>query len=80
MSKQETVKEVKRFVMNKNLVGKGLTIKVTFKDGRVKKYKHDEVFEANKEKLTSLPCWKKYGNYTSTTNLPTWAREFELKK
>ena len=77
MSKQESTKEVKRFVMNRNLIGKGLTMKVTFKDGRKAEYNHDKVYEANKDRLEAMNCWHKYGNYTSTTNLPTWARDIK---
>ena len=66
----------KRFVLRKTLIGKNTIIEFTNKKGETRKYDHDVVF---KEKLESLPCWEKYGNYTNTNNLPTWAREFEVK-
>tara|TARA_R110002049_G_scaffold213316_1_gene384681 strand:- start:813 stop:1031 length:219 start_codon:yes stop_codon:yes gene_type:complete len=69
----------KRFVLRKTLIGKNTIIEFTNKKGETRKYDHDVVFKANKEKLESLPCWEKYGNYTNTNNLPTWAREFEVK-
>lgn len=69
----------KRFVLRKTLIGKNTVITFTNKKGETRKYNHDAVFKANKEKLESLPCWEKYGNYTNTNNLPTWAREFEVK-
>ena len=69
----------KRFVLRKTLIGKSTIIEFTNKKGETRKYDHDVVFKANKEKLESLPCWEKYGNYTNSNNLPTWAREFEVK-
>jgi|TARA_B110000444_G_C18281046_1_gene340760 hypothetical protein len=69
----------KRFVLRKTLIGKNTVITFTNKKGETRKYNHDKVYEANKEKLESLPCWEKYGNYTNTNNLPTWARKFEVK-
>ena len=76
-SKQEI--EVKRFVMRKKLLGQGAIVKVTFADGRKFKYDHDAIYKANKERFESMPCWEKYKTYTSTTNIPTFAREFATK-
>ena len=33
---------------------------------------------ANQEKLQNMECWHKYGNYTNSNNLPTWAREHQV--
>ena len=41
----------KRFVVRKSLIGKNQIIEVTFKNGNVAKYNHDEVFEVMKSKL-----------------------------
>jgi hypothetical protein len=71
--------KTKRFVLRKTLIGSKTIIEFTNKKGETRKYDHDVVFEANKSKLESLPCWDKYGNYTNTNNLPTWAREHEIK-
>ena len=78
MSKQEFV-EKKRFVISKKMIGKGLLVKVTFKDGKVRKYDVDKVYKAAKPRLEAMNCWEKYGNYTSTTNLPSWAEDGEIK-
>ena len=71
--------KTKRFVLRKTLIGKNVVIEFTNKKGVTRKYSHDKVFEANKERLEAMPCWEKYKNYTNTNNLPTWAREFEVK-
>ena len=69
----------KRFVMSKALIGKGVIIEFTNKKGITYKYDHDAVYAANQEKLETMNCFTKYGNYTNSNNLPTWAREFEVK-
>ena len=65
----------KRFVLSKSLIGKGAIIEFTTKKGITYKYDHDEVYAVNQEKLEHMECWHKYGNYTNSNNLPTWARE-----
>ena len=69
----------KRFVLSKALIGKGVIIEFTNKKGITYKYDHDAVYAANQEKLETMNCFTKYGNYTNSNNLPTWAREFEVK-
>ncbi len=69
----------KRFVLRKTLIGKNIVITFTNKKGETRKYNHDVVYKANEKKLEAMPCWHKYGNYTNTNNLPTWAREHEIK-
>ena len=49
----------KRFVVRKSLIGKNQIIEVTFKNGNVAKYNHDEVFEVMKSKLEKMNCWEK---------------------
>jgi len=75
-SKKTQAKEVtkkNRFVISKKMVGKGLTIEFTNKSGVTYSYEHDKVFEANRERLESMNCFNKYGNYTNSNKLPSWA-------
>tara|TARA_A100001515_G_scaffold85785_1_gene68165 strand:- start:741 stop:992 length:252 start_codon:yes stop_codon:yes gene_type:complete len=75
----QVVKESKRFVLSKKMVGENLIISVTTKTGKKFKYDHDGVYSINQEKLENMECWNKYGNYTNSNNLPTWSRECEVK-
>jgi len=65
----------KRFVVRKSLIGKNQIIEVTFKNGNVVKYNHDEVFEVMKSKLEKMNCWEKYKSYTSSSSMPVVTRE-----
>tara|TARA_Y100000361_G_C11026008_1_gene272182 strand:+ start:232 stop:450 length:219 start_codon:yes stop_codon:yes gene_type:complete len=69
----------KRFVMRKTLIGTNTIVTFTNKKGITYKYDHDAVYSANQEKLEAMECWHKYGNYTNSNNLPTWAREFAVE-
>lgn len=69
-----SVLESKRFVVRKSLIGKNQVINVTFKNGKVCKYNHDEVYELFKDKLNTMNCWEKYKSYTSSTSVPTSVR------
>ena len=71
--------KTKRFVIRKTLVGKNVTIEFTNTKGETYKYNHDEVYNANKEKLESMNCFQKYKSYTATNNVPSFAKEFVLK-
>ena len=42
-----SVLKSKRFVVRKSLIGKNQIIEVTFKNGKVAKYNHDDVYECN---------------------------------
>ena len=66
---------LKRFVIRKSLIGKNTTINVEFKNGKTCTYNHDKVYEIMKEKLNTLPCFKKYNSYTSSTNVPVSVRD-----
>ena len=68
----------KRFVISKSLIGKSVVIEFTNKKGITYKYDHDAVYSANQEKFENMECWHKYGNYTNSNNLPTWAREHQV--
>lgn len=73
--------ESKRFVVSKSRIGKGIKLKVTFKNGDTYAYDHDKAVELmNKAtKLKSLPCWEKYGSYTSSSSIPKSVREIAEK-
>jgi len=63
----------KRFVIRKSLIGTNTIITFTTKKGTFE-YDHDAVYSMNQERLESMECFQKYGNYTNSNNLPTWAR------
>ena len=64
----------KRFVVRKSLIGKNQIIEVTFKNGKVAKYNHDDVYNSMKTKLETMNCWAKYKSYTSSTSMPVVTR------
>ena len=68
----------KRFVLSRALLGQEVIIEFTNKKGDTYTYEHDAVYAANQEKLNNMECWHKYGNYTNSNNLPTWAREHQV--
>ena len=72
------VVEKKRFVISKGMVGKELVVQFTNKKGETIKYDHDAVYSLNQEKLETMECFTKYGNYTNSNNIPTWARKFQV--
>ena len=76
MSKKMKVEELKtkRFVIRKSLIGKNVVISFINKKGETCVYNHDEVYNNNKERFDNMNCFNKYGSYTCTNNLPTFAR------
>ena len=64
----------KRFVVRKSLIGKNTIIEVTFKNGKIAKYNHDEAYEAMKSSLDTMSCWEKYKSYTSSSSIPVKVR------
>ena len=64
----------KRFVVRKSLIGKNQIIEVTFKNGKIAKYNHDDAFKCMKEKLEKMNCWEKYKSYTSSSSIPVSVR------
>ena len=68
----------KRFVVRQSLVGKNMTIKVEFKNGKTATYNHDKVFAIMKDKLETMACWAKYKSYTSSKNLPMSVRNEDI--
>jgi len=69
----------KRFVIRKSLVGTNTIITFTNKKDVTYSYDHDAVYSANQEHLETMECFNKYGNYTNSNNLPTWAREHQVE-
>ena len=66
--------KTKRFVIRKSLIGKNVVITFVNKKGDTCTYNHDEVYNRNKKRFDSMNCFNKYGSYTNTNNLPTFAR------
>ena len=64
----------KRFVIRKSLIGKNVIISFENKKKELCVYNHDEVYNRNKERFDNMKCFNKYGSYTCTNNLPTFAR------
>ena len=64
----------KRFVVRKSLIGKNQIIEVTFSNGKIAKYNHDDAYEVMKEKLEKMNCWEKYKSYTSSSSIPVSVR------
>ena len=74
MSKEIKKLKLKRFVIRKSLIGKNVIISFENKKGELCVYNHDEVYNNNKERFDNMNCLNKYGSYTCTNNLPTFAR------
>ena len=68
-----------RFVISKTLIGQNAIITFTNKKGITYTYDHDAVYAANQEHFETMNCFVKYGSYTNSNNLPTFARAFEVK-
>ena len=69
----------KRFVIRKSLIGTNTIVTFTNKKNVTYSYDHDAVYSANQEHLETMDCFQKYGNYTNSSNLPTWAREHQVE-
>ena len=68
-----------RFVISKTLIGQSAIITFTNKKGITYTYDHDAVYSANQEHFETMNCFQQYGNYTNSNNLPSFAKEFEVK-
>ncbi len=62
-----------RFILSNSLLGQSLIITFTNKKGESYTYNHDQVFAKNQSRLLSMNCFIKYGNYTNSNKLPSWA-------
>ena len=78
MSKSNNI-TTKRFVIRKSLIGTNTIVTFTNKKDVTYSYDHDAVYSANQEHLETMNCFQKYGNYTNSNNLPTWAREHQVE-
>ena len=78
MSKSNSI-TTKRFVIRKSLIGTNTIVTFTNKKNVTYSYDHDAVYSANQEHLETMECFQKYGNYTNSNNLPTWAREHQVE-
>ena len=73
------VMKSKRFVLRKSLIGKNQVIEVTFKNSKIMKFNHDEVYAVMEDKLKAMNCWAKYASYTSSTNMPLATRHLIIE-
>ena len=62
-----------RFILSNSLLGQAAIISFTNKKGESFTYDHDQVFANNQTRLLSMNCFIKYGNYTNSNKIPTWA-------
>jgi hypothetical protein len=62
-----------RFIISKTMIGKNLIITFTNKKNETYTYEHDAVYSVNQEKLETMECFQKYGNYTNSNKIPKWA-------
>ena len=70
----------KRFVIQKSLIGKNVTIEFLNKKGETMSYNHDEVYNTHKEKFDNMPCFEKYKSYTNSNTIPAFCRDLNLSK
>ena len=70
----------KNFKLKNDYLGKGYTIRVVSQNFE---YKHDEVFNSNKERFTkggsAYSSWNDYGYYTQSSGYPNWANNYISK-
>ena len=68
-----------RFVLSNSLLGKSAIITFTNKKGETFTYDHDQVFACNGDRLLAMNCFIKYGSYTNSNKIPTWAIQNSVK-
>ena len=64
------------FKIAQNWYGQGIVITVRFSNGRIYQYDHDSVYDNTISHYGQLPCWERYGCYSSSKNIPTRAQPF----
>jgi hypothetical protein len=64
----------KRFVIKKNLIGKGAIIGFKSYDGIDYVYDHDVVYNQLKDRFEAMPCFAKYKSYTQTFDMPAFVK------
>ena len=70
--------KLKRFVIRKSLIGKGIEVMFTNKKGEVVKYNHDDVYNKFKERFEAMNCFAKYKSYTNTNCMPAFCRDMKI--
>ena len=66
------------FKISKKWYGQGLVITVRFNNGRIYQYNHDEVYDNTIFHYRGLPCWARYGYYSSSKSIPKIAQPFVI--
>ena len=68
------------FILDENWFGQNKSITVTFNEGnyngRIFKYEHDEVYIGTIEHYQTLDCWRDYGRFSNSRNIPEIVRPF----
>ena len=64
------------FKIAQNWYGQGIVITLRFSNGRIYQYDHDSVYDNTISHYGQLPCWERYGCYSSSKNIPTRAQPF----
>ncbi|CAN1556616.1 hypothetical protein MCEGE10_02424 [Flavobacteriaceae bacterium] len=72
----EVQKKSTCFKISQNWYGSGFIITINFINGRIFQYNHDFVYDNTISHYGKLDCWKKYGYYSSSKNIPTRAQPF----
>ena len=72
--------KLKRFVIRKSLIGKGIEVMFTNKKGENVKYNHDDVYNKFKERFESMNCFAKYKSYTNTNCMPAFCRDMKISQ
>ena len=72
--------KLKRFVIRKSLIGKGVEVMFTNKKGEEVKYNHDEVYNTHKERFDAMNCFAKYKSYTNTNCMPAFCRDMKISQ
>ena len=77
---ESKIEILSNFKISKNWYGKNKVVIVNFNNGRYAnityQYNHDDVYKNTISHLEKLNCWSKYGYYSSSNNIPKWAKEF----
>ena len=70
------------FKVSEKWFGKEMIIKVKFNRGKYThktfRYNHDDLYHQVKEYLLTIPAFMNYREYSSSTNIPSWAKSTGL--
>ena len=74
---------VSYFILDKNWYGQNKIITVTFigvkYDGEIFKYYHDDVYKNTISHYSKLKCWRNYGRFSNSSNIPEIAKPFLIE-